>query len=403
MKKIGFLCLVVLLLSTFPCAASSFVSIRTDQPVVFETANPYINEQDRTMIPLGELDKVFPSGVSFSLQGNKITIVKELLGEKTTVTLQLGSKVRYQNGKPVQMDTAPVLTDGILFVPLKFIGDALGIAVLWTTGTSEVLVYPQVLRLFAWNEAEGTDPPRMRYSLQITTETVFPSLEEMQKNPIREETLRLWLQSLPPGCHVSLTLLYGIRSHKIPAEVRDAIFQWLSEEPVVSYGYLEECMEEIPPIVTHFSNFSNDWFSQDLYAMGMEPLSHSSDTIYRFTYFHSFFATYTIEITLQPDGTGSVHYVCLDGYVSSSQGIVIAEQKFSIDKAQMALMRETLADADFWNLPAEIDRSGKDGVNWLVEGVENGTYHAVKRWKPTRDDPVFTIGHLFMDFAFAQD
>ena len=111
------------------------------------------------MIPLGELDKVFPSGVSFSLQGNKITIVKELLGEKTTVTLQLGSKVRYQNGKPVQMDTAPVLTDGILFVPLKFIGDALGIAVLWTTGTSEVLVYPQVLRLFAWNEAEGTDPP----------------------------------------------------------------------------------------------------------------------------------------------------------------------------------------------------------------------------------------------------
>ena len=66
---------------------------------------------------------------------------------------------------------------------------------------------------------------------------------------------------------------------------------------------------------------------------------------------------------------------------------------------QVKLLQDALTEADFWNLPSEIDYSGLDGSEWILEGVKDGTYHAVERWVPLQEDPVYTIGKLFMEFA----
>jgi hypothetical protein len=41
-----------------------------------------------------------------------------------------------------------------------------------------------------------------------------------------------------------------------------------------------------------------------------------------------------------------------------------------------------LDTCDFWNLKANEENLGFDGVSWVMEGVKDGRYHIVVRWSP---------------------
>ena len=406
-KHVSFICALLLLFSVIPCTASEYslpytgakyVRVFKNSTQVTFTAQPYINEQDRTMVPVNELDKMFTTIISVSVSEPDITVVKELLGQKTNVVLQIGSDVLYCNGEPVQMDTTPVSIDGTIYVPLKFIGDALDFFVHWAEGTNMVTVEAQIAQIFIWNESESTDPAGIRYSMQPTSQILLPTVEEMQQNPIDEETLQQQLLTLPPESFVGITVLYHISSHKVPADLVTALRYLITDELNLRWNYREYCLDEIPPIINSFDDFMNGWFSEQLCALGVGPLYDSTEEVYRFTYIHAFGEPYTIEVTLQQDGTGTLHYAVGDEPASSSS-VIILEGDILLTQEQVKLLQDALTEADFWNLPDEIEQRGLDGSEWILEGVKDGTYHAVDRWAPLQEDPVYTIGKLFMEFA----
>ncbi|WP_338826078.1 hypothetical protein MTBGP_03400 [Moorella thermoacetica] len=51
--------------------------------------------------------------------------------EGTTVKLQVGSKTLYVNGKPQEMDVTPLLRDGRVFLPARFVAEAFGYEVFY--------------------------------------------------------------------------------------------------------------------------------------------------------------------------------------------------------------------------------------------------------------------------------
>ncbi|OIQ53430.1 copper amine oxidase N-terminal domain-containing protein [Neomoorella thermoacetica] len=55
--------------------------------------------------------------------------------EGTTVKLQVGSKTFYVNGKPQEMDVTPLLRDGRVFLPARFVAEAFGFDVFWEDPT----------------------------------------------------------------------------------------------------------------------------------------------------------------------------------------------------------------------------------------------------------------------------
>ena len=49
---------------------------------------------------------------------------------------------------------------------------------------------------------------------------------------------------------------------------------------------------------------------------------------------------------------------------------------------------ELLKKAEFWTLPTEVSSFGLDGAQWIMEGLQNGTYDVVDRFSPQKGDYV---------------
>lgn len=66
---------------------------------------------------------------------------------------------------------------------------------------------------------------------------------------------------------------------------------------------------------------------------------------------------------------------------------VKTEQR-TLTKQEVSEFLKKLEVCKFWEMPTKGGRHGKDGDTWLMEGVKEGKYHAVERWRacgPFRD------------------
>jgi len=145
-------------------------------------------------------------------------------------------------------------------------------------------------------------------------------------------------------------------------------------------------MNYFPPktFTSRSAAFENFQFSRDLYALGQKPLWPSpspATQTYRFTHLGAFTGPETATLTVLPDGSGTVSIKALtvsrDEVETDDPGTVSAEQ---VTKFLSALKR-----ADYWRMPTELQKSGEDGAEWILEGVVNGEYHIVVRWCPGSD------------------
>jgi hypothetical protein len=102
-------------------------------------ATPLLNIQDRTFIPLRGLMEVLDGGVSWGFTNGPGTpvFVEIAIGDRVAL-FTVGSMTATVNGQTMQMDVAPVNLDGSVFVPLGFVGQALGVPVNWVQETSTV-------------------------------------------------------------------------------------------------------------------------------------------------------------------------------------------------------------------------------------------------------------------------
>ena len=100
---------------------------------------PYIDGANRTMMPIRYVAE------ALGLTENQIvwdqaTQTATIFGEKV-VTIKMGSNQLVAGGTPVTMDTVAINKDSRIFVPARFVANALGASVEWDAATKTVSIF----------------------------------------------------------------------------------------------------------------------------------------------------------------------------------------------------------------------------------------------------------------------
>lgn len=115
-----------------PVADPLSVKVQVNSELVqFPDAQPFIDGQGRTQVPVRFVSEELGYQVEWSrLSDGQINVqLKNDAGR--TLSLETGKSAAIVDGKAEAMDTAAVLQDGRVYVPLRFISEAKGIRVQW--------------------------------------------------------------------------------------------------------------------------------------------------------------------------------------------------------------------------------------------------------------------------------
>ncbi|MBA9088249.1 ABC-type Fe3+-hydroxamate transport system substrate-binding protein [Fontibacillus solani] len=129
LKKMSLMTIIMaVFLAVIPITASaaSKVKVTIDgKAVSFDVSPQVIN--GRTMVPYKAIAEKLGGKVKFDQSSKKATITKDT----NKIELAAGKKTVSVNGKSVTLDAAPVNAKGDLLVPLRFVGESLGVWVNW--------------------------------------------------------------------------------------------------------------------------------------------------------------------------------------------------------------------------------------------------------------------------------
>jgi hypothetical protein len=103
-------------------------------------AAPFISKKGVTMVPLRFISEAFKATVAWDTVFKSVTI--NLNGK--TLRTQVGFMTADVDGKPFALQDAPVIVNGLTFVPLRFVAENFGAQVDWN-GTLRMvsIIYPK--------------------------------------------------------------------------------------------------------------------------------------------------------------------------------------------------------------------------------------------------------------------
>ena len=128
--------IMVLSISAAPALAASPVEIQVDSKAVSIPADygaPYIDSASRTQIPIRAVAEALGADVVWKQEISSAVI-------NGTIIIKLGSDTITTAYSAIKMDTTAVSKDGRIYVPAKFLCDALGYDISATTAGSAVTV-----------------------------------------------------------------------------------------------------------------------------------------------------------------------------------------------------------------------------------------------------------------------
>jgi hypothetical protein len=128
------LLLVLLVLPLRANAAESIVLILDGQKIDSDVA-PYIMPKvNVTMVPL----RVISEGLGAKVEWNKTTKTVTISGQGVTIAMANGQKEAIVNGSRIKLDYSVQSKQGRTMVPLRFVGEQLGLRVEWNSGTRTI-------------------------------------------------------------------------------------------------------------------------------------------------------------------------------------------------------------------------------------------------------------------------
>ena len=92
--------------------------------------------QSRTFVPIAFVALALGASVRWNPQEQEVIISRD----NRILSMTIGKKSYMVNGKPYEMDTAPFIRDQRTFVPIAFVGEALGCKVAWIESERKVMV-----------------------------------------------------------------------------------------------------------------------------------------------------------------------------------------------------------------------------------------------------------------------
>ncbi|HEV2224437.1 MAG TPA: hypothetical protein VGR84_15700 [Candidatus Acidoferrales bacterium] len=135
------------------------------------------------------------------------------------------------------------------------------------------------------------------------------------------------------------------------------------------------------------------WYSRQLKGLeepSLWTLSRNDKhaVVYRFLWLRTFHHPVAIRLVIAPDGAGELITKVSSGAGGYAPGRLIENQTEKLSAIQVKDLIEQVRSAKFWELPTEEKRAsfGFDGARWILEGIQNGNYHVVDRWSPTKGE-----------------
>lgn len=153
-----FIALILLLLllwtGTVPVQAAETIKISVDGQVAQSDVSPYIDANNRTMVPVRFISETLGFYVGWQ-QKEKLVRVSQ---PGIVVELFIDQQTAYVNGDEHQLDTAAVLKDNRTMVPLRFLAETFGLKVFWRGEERTVVI-------------ESQSPPQTELETETETKT----------------------------------------------------------------------------------------------------------------------------------------------------------------------------------------------------------------------------------------
>lgn len=141
-KFISLLLSVVIILSFTGKDALAADPIRVfvdDVMVQFPDQDPFINSDNRTMVPARFVSEALGAAVEWNEETRQV-IVKH---KNRNILLTIGVRVAWVDSRQVSLDTAPSILGGRTMVPLRFVSECLGAEVVWDGDYQVVYIYTE--------------------------------------------------------------------------------------------------------------------------------------------------------------------------------------------------------------------------------------------------------------------
>ena len=123
-------------------ASQGIIVTVNGQRVSFPDAQPFVDSNNRTMVPVRFVSEVLGADVSFKTYQKANKLTKEVIIEHDSDYISLFANEKWitVNSTKKAMDTEAVIKDSRVFVPLRFISEGLGAQVEWISATSTVSI-----------------------------------------------------------------------------------------------------------------------------------------------------------------------------------------------------------------------------------------------------------------------
>lgn len=137
--------LVLLLIPGWAAAASSATEEAVNLMIGGQAVTPDVPpviKSGRTLVPV----RVIAEGLGADVAWNEAKRTAVITRGTTQLSLTLDSRTALLNGKQVKLDTPPVISQQRMLLPLRFVGESLGITVGWDNSSRTVIANetPQV-------------------------------------------------------------------------------------------------------------------------------------------------------------------------------------------------------------------------------------------------------------------
>ncbi|MCL2142339.1 MAG: copper amine oxidase N-terminal domain-containing protein [Methanimicrococcus sp.] len=362
-------------------------------PYKFDDPQPYFDQTGATMFPMDYFNDLFKGNVSYEIENNTVIITKRVLDVRTVVSVTADSNILIRNGQEIEMNTMPVQLDGTFYIPLEYVGSALSYGVYWNDRRNVVSFHQyESVYVYVWNENEKSLPFGVRYSYMVSGDHTS-DMTLITANPTSDyRKVRAVLKKLPKNDRVLTTKIYRVKGYDVP--FFDIITDDIYYMGLIS-GSTAYHLDEIPPIIKDLREFTNQWYSQELFALDEEAIYSSEKQVYRYSYFPSFDDPAVVRIDIKNDGTADVHYKVGKGSTFWRSGGIKTYKQAKLNQSETQEFLDLINKTDFWNQPIEYGYPPLDGYRVIIEGVDDGEYYLVNRWGQGDGDPIQSIEEYF--------
>ena len=121
------------------------------------------------MFPMVYFNELFSGDVSYEIDGDKVTITKNVLDVITVVSVSADSNILLRDGLEFDMNTTPVQKDETIYIPLEYVGRALSYDINWYDRPESIEFCPYTsVYIYVWNKNKNSSPSGLRYSCIVS-------------------------------------------------------------------------------------------------------------------------------------------------------------------------------------------------------------------------------------------